>query len=399
MLSVDAGLAGFGSANFYRLVVVGSASPKQVRANQGLTGTEVQATYGAGWVAGAEFHVVGVFTSSTSRAVYYNGALGASDTTSLSAPSVNQVNVGRHSVTGSEQYWSGTLGEQAVWNIALAADAIRRLYDPGTRFELWYPLRSRKWFTQAAGGDVTVALTGQASTASAGSVVPSSTVATLGQAATASSGTVNPNAAVATSGQAASASAGTLAPTSSKALSGSAATVDAGTTVVSSAVPLSGQAVAASAGTITYAADGNVTVALSGAAVTASAGALLHSRSVGISGSATTASAGTAVPGIGIPASGSQVSTAAGTLALGIAVPLSGQANTASAGTVTYSTAGTVSVALSGQAVTASAGTLVYDLDDTPPCERPIGQRLPGSARQARESTSARIRRQSRGTR
>lgn len=150
MLSVDAGLAGFGSANFYRLVVVGSASPKQVRANQGVTGTEVQATYGAGWVAGTEFHVVGVFTSTTSRDVYYNGALGASDTTSLSAPSVNQVNVGRHSVTGSEQYWSGTLGEQAVWNIALAADAIRRLYHPGTRYELWYPLRSRKWFTQGA---------------------------------------------------------------------------------------------------------------------------------------------------------------------------------------------------------------------------------------------------------
>lgn len=149
MLSVDNGLAAFGSANFCRLVVVGSASPKQVRANQGFSGGETQATYGAGWVAGTEFHTVGVFTSTTSRAVYYNGTLGTTDTSSLSAPSLSQVNVGRHSVTGSEQWWSGSLGEQAVWNQALSADLVRRLYDQGTRYELWYPLRSRKWFTQA----------------------------------------------------------------------------------------------------------------------------------------------------------------------------------------------------------------------------------------------------------
>lgn len=162
ILSVDAGLAAFASANFYRLVVVGSASPKQVRANQGLTGSEVQATYGAGWTAGSEFHTVGVFTSTTSRAVYYNGALGASDTTSLSAPTVSQAVLGRHSVTGSEQYWNGNLGESGVWNIALPAHIIARLYDPGTRFELWYPLRSPRWIS-LGGSSWTVSLTDIAS--------------------------------------------------------------------------------------------------------------------------------------------------------------------------------------------------------------------------------------------
>lgn len=152
ILSVDAGLAAFGSANFYRLVVVGSASPKQVRANQGNSGSEVQATYGAGWVAGREFHVAGVFTSVTARDVYYNGALGASDSANLTAPTVSQAVMGRHSVTGSEQYWNGNLGEAGVWNIALPAHIIARLYDPGTRYELWYPLRSRKWISAPAGG-------------------------------------------------------------------------------------------------------------------------------------------------------------------------------------------------------------------------------------------------------
>lgn len=147
ILSLDAGLAAFGSANFYRLVVVGSASPKQVRANQGNSGSEAQATYGAGWVAGREFHVAGVFSGVASRDVYYNGALGASDTTNLTAPTVSQAVLGRHSVTGSEQYWSGNLGEAGVWGIALPAHIIARLYDPSTRFELWYPLRSPRWIS------------------------------------------------------------------------------------------------------------------------------------------------------------------------------------------------------------------------------------------------------------
>ena len=151
ILSIDAGLAAFGSANFYRLVVVGSASPKQVRANQGESASEVQATYGAGWVAGREFHAAGVFSGVASRDVYYNGALGASDTTNLTAPTVSQTVLGRHSVTGSEQYWAGNLGEAGVWAVALPAHIIARLSDPGTRFELWYPLRGKRWISLGGG--------------------------------------------------------------------------------------------------------------------------------------------------------------------------------------------------------------------------------------------------------
>ena len=184
ILSVDAGLAAFGSANFYRLVVVGSVSPKQVRANQGFSGSEAQATYGAGWVAGQEFHTAGVFTSTTSRAVYYNGALGASDTTSLSAPTVSQATLGRHSVTGSEQYWSGTLGEACVWGIAVPAHIIARLHDPSTRFELWYPLRSRKWMWMPLGsGGQTVAITqvSETDTAQALTAVAGARTVAIGQ--------------------------------------------------------------------------------------------------------------------------------------------------------------------------------------------------------------------------
>jgi hypothetical protein len=85
----------------------------------------------------------------------------------------------------------------------------------------------------ASGGDVSVALSGQAVTVSAGTLAPSTTVAA--------------------SGQAAIASAGTLTPSSSKALSGQLVNVSAGTlgVVGDVTVALTGQAVTVSAGTLT----------------------------------------------------------------------------------------------------------------------------------------------------
>jgi hypothetical protein len=212
------------------------------------------------------------------------------------------------------------------------------------------------------GGNVSVALTGQSATASAGTLAPSASRALAGQAAAASAGTVTQGALTALAGQSATTSAGTLTPSASVPLSGQAATVSAGTVtytadgaitvaltgslVTASAgtltlgivVPLSGQSVAANAGTVTYTADGAITVALTGSVVTASAGTLAPVRTVATTGSVVTASAGTLVSARTVAATGSAV--------------------TASAGTIVYDTAGDVNVALSGQAVTVFAGTL-----------------------------------------
>jgi len=194
LLAVDFGQSTGGNNRFHRLVVVGSASPKQVRANSGWSGgLETQATHGAGWVAGTWFHTVGVFASQTSRAVYYNGALGATDTTSATTGTVNKIQYGRHSVTGSEQHWNGGLGEAGVWNLALNAEIVRRLYSPDTRYELWYPLRSKKWFSAGSAG-ISATLTG---TLAAATVSSTGTVAlkgaltgTLAAATAAATGTV-----------------------------------------------------------------------------------------------------------------------------------------------------------------------------------------------------------------
>lgn len=210
------------------------------------------------------------------------------------------------------------------------------------------------------GGDASVSLSGQASTASAGTLASTRTVPASGQAATASAGTVSPSRTVALSGQAVTASAGAVVQSKTAALSGQAVTASAGTLAQTRTLALSGQAATVSAGTITYAADGNITVALSGAAVTASAGTLAPARTVATSGTSCAASAGTMAPGRSLACGGSQITTSAGTLALGIVVPLAGQAAAAGAGTVTYSTAGAVVVALTGQAVEAIAGMMSY---------------------------------------
>lgn len=166
-LSVDVGLVTSSATQLYRLLMHGGTSPKEVWASAASAGTHASAIYGAGWTANTMSHLVGVFTSTTSRAVYYNGALGASNTTSLTVSAVSQINSGRHSQAGAEQWFTGYLGEHAIWDQALSADMVRRLYNEGTRYELWYPLRSRKWFTQSGGSSWTVTLTDLASASDA----------------------------------------------------------------------------------------------------------------------------------------------------------------------------------------------------------------------------------------
>lgn len=233
-----------------------------------------------------------------------------------------------------------------------------------------YTKRPKRVFVSGGGGgggsDVTVALTGQAATASAGTLVPSSSKALSGQAVTASAGTLTPTYSLALTGSAVTTSAGTLTPSASKALLGTAVTVSAGTVTPSTAVALSGQAVTVSAGTITYNAGSDITLALSGQDVTASAGTLVPSSNVSLAGSAVTASAGTVVPTFPRTLSGSAVTASAGTVTPSMSVPLVGQAVTVSAGTITYAPQGDVTVALTGEAVTVSAGTLTPSGADAP---------------------------------
>lgn len=105
------------------------------------------------YTTGKWTHGAAVFASSTSTSVYRDGNNKTTDTTAVDFGSPVSIRIGHdgNSVPGSN-YFNGDVGEVGFWAVALGDDLVWRLYDPGTRYELWYPLRSRKWMVSAGGG-------------------------------------------------------------------------------------------------------------------------------------------------------------------------------------------------------------------------------------------------------
>ena len=148
--------------------------------------------------AGTWLHGAAVFAGSTDYRVFRNGANKNTSSTSISWGSPVNTLIGYDNA--STTYFNGDVGECGIWNATLSDDIIARLHDQATRYELWYPLRSRKWMWMPLGsGAQTVAIsqvnetdTAQALTAVAGArTVAISQVASseTAQALTATSGT------------------------------------------------------------------------------------------------------------------------------------------------------------------------------------------------------------------
>ena len=137
--------------HFGRIVLV----TNKVRANcGGALGQQASAITTASYTNG-KLHLAGAtFTSNTSRTAYLDGANAVSETTSITTNiAFSRIRLGVALTTSDAllQPLNGILGETGLWDIALDAAAHFRLYDPSTRFELWYPLRSRKWFALVGG--------------------------------------------------------------------------------------------------------------------------------------------------------------------------------------------------------------------------------------------------------
>lgn len=135
--------------NFCRIVLVSG----YVRANFGGAGPQANAITTVAYTAGAWSLFSASFTANNSRTVYLNGANAVTETTSITpGASFSRIRLGV-AITTSEallQPLNGDLGECGIWDVSLDASMHARLYSPATRFELWYPLRSRKWISIAA---------------------------------------------------------------------------------------------------------------------------------------------------------------------------------------------------------------------------------------------------------
>jgi hypothetical protein len=100
-----------------------------------------------------DFHFAGVFTSTASRTAYLDGVAAAADTSVIDPSGTDRVLLGaRRNSVGVGAFWSGYVGETGVWGIAPESSIVARLADRGLCFELWYPLRSKRWISIASSG-------------------------------------------------------------------------------------------------------------------------------------------------------------------------------------------------------------------------------------------------------
>lgn len=188
----------------------------------------------------------------------------------------------------------------------------------------------------AAGGDVSVALTGQVATSSRGSLGPAASKDLSGSAVTSAAGTLTPSLSFVLTGRAATSAIGSIGPQLSIELTGLSATV--------------------AQGTVTASTGGDVTVSLSGLVASSAQGALSPAAVRAVTGLAITSTRGSVTPELSKALTGSAASAAQGALAPTFSLSLSGLASTLSQGTVTPVSG--VTIALTGQSSTFSAGTI-----------------------------------------
>ncbi len=184
------------------------------------------------------------------------------------------------------------------------------------------------------------------------------TVALTGLAATASAGTAGNTHAITPTGQAVTASAGTLTRALSITLTGSAVTASAGSIVAAVAAALNGLGLSIAQGTISVSAGGNVTVGLTGLGATAAQGAMVPSIVATLSGVSSTSAQGSVALGKAFTIAGLQVAASQGSLALSAALQLVGSALTIAQGSISVTAGGNVTVNITGQQLAAALGTL-----------------------------------------
>jgi hypothetical protein len=101
-------------------------TPRAVAIGQTATG---QATGTSNSVNGQWNHGCGVFTSTTSRTIFFNGASEATNTTDTGTPNAaTAINIGARTASNAAGlYFNGDLADVGIWNVALTAAEIASL--------------------------------------------------------------------------------------------------------------------------------------------------------------------------------------------------------------------------------------------------------------------------------
>jgi len=288
---------------------------------------------------GGLYHVIVSWSGSNNGFFLVNGERinfpsnsGNGIVTSITPSSPSSLQLG---ASDTSKQLTGDIYLANIWrNYALSEAQAKSRYE-SLYSGLLRPARRSIWAPVSSGGGTTVALTGNAATANAGTLSPGLSIPMAGQSATTAQGAMTANLSILATGQVATSAHGAMTPGISLPLTGNAATASAG----SLGVP------------------GNVTVALTGNQATTQAGTLTPGISAALIGEAATMGAGSVTPGISVLAVGNEAVSHSGALTAGLSVGLTGQALTAAVGALTI-TGQVVTVQLTGQQATATVGTL-----------------------------------------
>lgn len=120
-------LQGAGTGTFSRFMLYFNTSSKCAAVTINSTNTDGTAISTSSYTAGSWQHACGVWTSSTSRSIYYNGTNEATNTTNITptAGDVTNLYIGRQlfGIT----YFDGKMAEVGIWNTDLTAAEIASL--------------------------------------------------------------------------------------------------------------------------------------------------------------------------------------------------------------------------------------------------------------------------------
>jgi hypothetical protein len=96
------------------------------------------------------YHLVGTSnTDATSHKVYLDGKYENSSSTVLTPGAMNTIDrttIGRIQYSGGNAYFNGRVADVRVYDRVLTDEEIHTIWDPGTRWDLYYPLGRKAYF-------------------------------------------------------------------------------------------------------------------------------------------------------------------------------------------------------------------------------------------------------------
>ena len=141
------GISGTVNNHRFALLMAGNVANDPLRATTQQTAgssSTLDGTQAGVWHMGCA-----VFASAASRIIYRDLSAGAEETTTRTPAGVNNFKIGV-APDATTRPMSGQICHACIWNRALTPPEAAMLYDPSSRWDLYYPIGKRTWFSPPA---------------------------------------------------------------------------------------------------------------------------------------------------------------------------------------------------------------------------------------------------------